>query len=141
MPVVARGDVAPWPVLAAGVVLGLPQFTTYRVRWTRPVRFAIKVLGGAGLGLAVAGGLLLPWPLWAKGVAAVLVLLAFAGMQALRLRSVLATCRACPWRRDWSACPGFQGGGWREPPPGHVPPRVVWRARRPERPHHAESGK
>jgi len=126
-----RPAAGPWPLVAMGLVLGLPQCSTYRVRWSRPVRAAIKALGGAGLGLAVAGGLLLPWPWSWKVVAAALVLTAFGGMQLLRLRSVLATCKACPWAVDWGVCPGFRPeGGWTDPPAGHQGPGRLFPGRR-----------
>lgn len=118
-----RDVMSPWGCVLVGVAMGLPQLTTYVVRWPRPARRLIKAAGGVGLAFAVTGGLLLPWSMAAKAVAAGLVLLAFVGMQALRMRRVLKVCRACPWGMDWRRCPGFRPeGGWEDPPRGHQGP-------------------
>ena len=97
----------PWPLLAASLVLGLPQLTTYLHRGGRVWRAAVKLLGGVGLGTALVAGFFVPVP-WAwKWAALALLMLAFAALQALRLRSMLRTCDACPWKRAWHICPGF----------------------------------
>ena len=106
-----------WAVLAAGATLGLPQLTTYLHRGGRAWRFAVKVLGGLGLGAVLASALALPvHDAWLIGGAFV-VAVAFSALQALRVRSILATCDACPYARDWDACPGF-----RVSPPTPMPP-------------------
>lgn len=100
----------------AGAVLGLPQLAGMRLRWGRPARAAVKLLGGVGVATANVGLVMLPVPLPVKLALLALELAAFAGILALRMRSILATCHACPWRRDWEACPGFVPGARREPP-------------------------
>lgn len=111
-------DPASAPALVAGgLTLGLPQLTTYLHRGGRAWRFAAKALGGTGLGAVLGAALFLPvsngWLLaGAAGLA-----LAFTALQALRLRSILATCDACPYARDWDACPGFRPAGRAPPPP------------------------
>ncbi|MEK6975204.1 MAG: hypothetical protein AABY18_02545 [Candidatus Thermoplasmatota archaeon] len=95
-------------VVAGGLVFGLPQLTTYLHRGTRGWRFAVKLLGGFGLGALLGGALFLPVSnAWLVG-GAVLLAATFVGLQAVRVRSILATCDACPYRRDWDACPGFR---------------------------------
>ena len=105
----ARLDGAPGLALAAaGLVLGMPQMATYRWRMSRLERAAAKAVGGVGLAMALAGVLTVGWPLVAVvGVLTVGVLASLA-LQVVRLRSILATCDACPFKRDWDACPGFQ---------------------------------
>lgn len=97
-----------WALLGSALALGLPQLTTYLHRGGRAWRFAAKAIGGLGLGaaLAVAPALPVARP-WLLG-GAVLLAAAFAGLQAVRVRSILRTCDACPFRRDWATCPGFQ---------------------------------
>lgn len=100
--------VPPLPLCAGALVLGLPQLTTYLHRGPRAWRFTAKALGGLGLGGVAMSALLLPVPVgWIAGGAAGLVL-AFVGLQAARVRSILRTCDACPYARDWDRCPGFQ---------------------------------
>ena len=111
MALLARLQGAPaWALLAAGLVLGLPQMASYGWRRSRAERAAAKVVGGAGLALALTGllGLGLPGPallgvLIAGGAGSI-------ALQGLRMRAILATCDACPFRRAWDRCPGFQAG-------------------------------
>jgi hypothetical protein len=99
-----------WALMAAGFVLGAPQLLTYAHRFGRGVRAAIKAVGGAGLGLVTAAwfAIPVPWSLRLAGAGALLV--ALTAMQALRLRSIVTTCRRCPWAMDWERCPGFRAG-------------------------------
>ena len=109
----ARLDGAPaLALLAVGVALAVPQMTAYaRPRQSRAQRAAAKVLGGAALAVALAAVLTSGWPLWAAVTAIGAGVLATAALQAVRLRGMLAACDACPYRRDWEACPGFAGAG------------------------------
>ena len=113
------------PLLAASLVGGLPQLLTYRRRMGRLARAAAKGVGGFGLGMASAAWLFLPAPWDLKAAGAAAVGLAFIGLQALRARSILRTCRACPWAMDWDRCPGFRAAtpedvAWGEPAPANV---------------------
>jgi hypothetical protein len=110
------------PLLAASLTLGLPQLTTYLHRGGRGWRFAAKAVGGLGLGAAIASALALPVARGWLVAAAVALALAFAALQGVRVRSILATCDACPYRRDWDACPGFRAAGTGGPTrPGGLP--------------------
>lgn len=97
----------PLAVLAAGFVLGGPQLLTYVTRRSRAERAAIKLLGGLGIGLVMAAWPFLPGPAIWHWVGLAAFGLALAGLQLLRLRTILRTCDACPWQRDWGNCPGF----------------------------------
>ena len=109
-----------WALLWAGLVLGLPQMASYRWRLSRLERAAAKAVGGVGLAMVVTGVLASGWP----GVVLVAVLaagmLASFGLQLIRLRSILATCDACPFKREWETCPGFTGA-----PPSTAGPQAV----------------
>lgn len=112
----ARLDGAPaLALLAVGFTLAVPQMTAYLRRpgpgRSRGGRAVAKVLGGAGLGVALAAVLTSGWPLWAAAAAIGAGVLATAALQAVRFRRLLATCDACPYRRDWEACPGVAGAG------------------------------
>ena len=48
---------------------------------------------------------------WAAVLAIGAGLATLMALQVARLRQVLATCDACPYRRDWEACPGVVGAG------------------------------
>lgn len=98
-----------WALLAAGLAVGLPQMATYRWRLSRLERAAAKAVGGAGLAMALTGVLAAGWPVVALVAVLAVGMLASLALQLLRLRSILATCDACPFRRDWATCPGFQG--------------------------------
>jgi hypothetical protein len=105
----ARLEGAPALALAAaGLALGLPQMATYRWRMSRLERAAAKAVGGVGLAMVLAGILTAGWPTVAVVAVLTAGVLASLGLQVIRLRSILATCDACPFRRDWDACPGFQ---------------------------------
>lgn len=97
----------PVALAGAGLTLGLPQLTTYVYRGNPAYRHFAKAIGGVGLGGLTAA---LPWiPLdlaWKIGGGLVLGLV-FVGLQLLRVRSMLATCRKCPWAMNWEVCPGF----------------------------------
>jgi len=97
----------PLAVLAASLVLGVPQLSSYVWRGGRAWRSAVKALGGLGIGGVFVGWLLAPVPWTWKWIGAGTLVLAFAGMQALRVRAILRTCDACVYRRDWDRCPGF----------------------------------
>lgn len=94
-------------LFAAGGLLGLPQLTTYLHRGTRPWRFAVKLLGGTGIGVVAGAAWFLPVPRWVLLVGATVLVLVFAALQAVRVRKILRTCDACSYRRDWDRCPGF----------------------------------
>lgn len=117
--VLARLDGAPaLALLALGATLALPQMTAYlrgRGRRSRAERTVAKVLGGAGLGTALAAVLTSGWPLGLAAAAIGLGVAVTGGLQLLRLRTVLATCDACPYKRDWEACPGMADAGPRLP--------------------------
>lgn len=117
--VILRGA-APLAVLVTGLVLGLPQATTYLHRGGRAWRAAVKALGGLGIGLLAGSALFLPRAWVALG--SVLLLAAFAGLQAVRVKAILRTCDACPYRRDWASCPGFQAHASAMPPAPALPP-------------------
>lgn len=119
------GRVDAWPLLAAGFALGAPQGLTYLVRFSRPVRAAIKALGGSGMGLVAASWLFLPAPWSWRLVAACALAAVFGVLQAVRIRSILRTCRACPWAMDWDRCPGFRATtpedvAWGDASPGNA---------------------
>lgn len=114
----ARLDGAPaLAMLAAGAALALPQVALYvragptRPRRSRAERSVAKVVGGAGLAIALTGTLTSAWPLVAIVAAIGAGVVATLALQVVRLRTVLATCDACPYRRDWDACPGVVGAG------------------------------
>jgi hypothetical protein len=102
-----RMGAAPLALVAAGLVMGLPQLSSYLWRGGPLHRFAVKALGGLGWGLVVVAGLAAPAPLAAKVFGLALVAVAFAALQGWRALKIVATCRACPWKMDWDACPGF----------------------------------
>lgn len=102
----AGGASAP-ALLLAGAVLGLPQVATLLHRPGRLARAAVKLLGGVGVAMATPAVLFLPLPLWMRGGLYLLAAAAVAGLLGLRMRSILRTCHACPWQRDWARCPGF----------------------------------
>jgi hypothetical protein len=97
-------------LLAAGFAMGIPQLASYGWRGSRLERAGVKALGGVGLAGVVVGALTAGWPLWALVPTLTAGLLASVGLQAVRMRSILATCDACPFRRDWDSCPGFNAG-------------------------------
>jgi hypothetical protein len=101
---------APLAMLAAGFAMGIPQLASYGWRGSRLQRAGVKALGGVGLAGVVVGAFTAGWPLW--GLAAVLAvgLVACIALQWVRMRSILATCDACPFHRDWDSCPGFNAG-------------------------------
>lgn len=107
-------------IAAAGLVLGVPHVWTLLARPTRAARTAAKSLGGFGLALATVGGLL-PLSLPAQMAVTLLALPPLAAMVTLRVRRILRTCDACPWRRDWAHCPGFN-------PVAPVPARTPFEA-------------
>ena len=118
-PLVLFTPLAPWQAVGVGFAMGVPQGMTFLRRFHAPARAYAKAVGGVGLGLVVGAGLLLPVPAAWKIAAAVGLLLAFAALLALRMRSILRTCDACVWRRDWGRCPGFtEPHAWREPSDG-----------------------
>ena len=95
-------------LLTAGMMLGMPQASSYLHRGGRLDRAIVKGVGGIGLGMVVVGDLLLPIDLaWRLAGLAVLLVAVGAGLY-LRTRSILQTCRACPWKMDWDNCPGFR---------------------------------
>jgi hypothetical protein len=106
-----RLDGAPaWPLLAVGLALGAPQLASYLRRGSRAERATAKALGGSGLALVFTGLLGLGWPgFWLVGALSVGGVASLA-LQAVRLRAMLATCDACPFRRQWESCPGFNAG-------------------------------
>jgi hypothetical protein len=104
-----------WAVAASALALGLPQVMTYLHRGDRMFRALAKILGGFGLGAFVVG-------LVTSGASATVVLaviaafsVAFLGLQALRMKKILDTCDACPWRRQWAQCPGFNPQKFADP--------------------------
>ncbi len=101
------GGASAWAMLLAAATLGLPQLLTLRWRFSRPLRAAIKVLGGFAVAGALFSLLVLPvgWPV--RGALLALMAAAFATLLVVRMRSILATCDACVWQRDWGRCPGF----------------------------------
>jgi hypothetical protein len=103
-----RQGVDPWALGASALMAGMPQATTYVRRWPLAMRVTAKAVGGFGLGAVVLVLLALPLAPLAKGLLVVgLVGGSVIGM-ALRLRSLLRTCRRCPWNADWEHCPGFE---------------------------------
>lgn len=92
-----------------GLLLGVPHGTTYLHRFPSAYRLFAKFAGGTGLGLLLAAVLVLPVPFWSRIVMLAGLAAAFLLLQGLRMRRILATCDACPWRRDWVNCPGFLG--------------------------------
>lgn len=124
----ARLDGAPaWSLLAAGLVLGLPQMASYRWRLSRLERAAAKAVGGVGLALALAGALAAGWPAVALVAVLALGMLASLALQVVRFRSILATCDACPFKRDWETCPGFDGAPVTAVAPQTVPVSLLVR--------------
>jgi hypothetical protein len=97
-------------MLAAGLALGVPHLASYGWRGSRLERAGVKALGGVGLAGVVVGALTAGWPLWVLVVLLAAGLVASVGLQAVRMRSILATCDACPFKRDWDSCPGFNAG-------------------------------
>lgn len=127
IPAFVVGLVAAWAGIAAGfpaatacmigLSLGVPQAVSYFRRRGRSARVATKIVGGLGLGFLVSGLLLLPASALVIFLAFAVLSLAFLGFQLLRLRKILATCRACPWKMDWENCPGFRPRTERESQP------------------------
>lgn len=103
-------------LFVAGAVLGLPQLTTYLHRGTRAWRFAVKFLGGVGIGLVVGSAWFLPVARWSLLLGGTGIAGVFAALQGLRVRAILRTCDSCSYKRDWDRCPGFN-----VPAPGHPP--------------------
>ena len=112
--------VAPAVLAATGILLAAPQMASYVRRAGRAGRFAAKLAGGAGLALLVADILRTPVPWTWRFAALGAVVAGFALLQAIRLRNLLRTCDACPYRRDWESCPGFRAS-WGPPKPSQAP--------------------
>ncbi len=89
------------------VLMGFPQVLGMRRRLGRAARATIKALGGVAVALAIPAILFLPLPLWARIGLLITMWLAFIGLLWLRAVSILKTCDACSWKRDWGRCPGF----------------------------------
>lgn len=100
----------PLGLAAAGLVFGLPQGLTVLTRLARPQRWCAKLLGGFGLALLLAGAwIALPPTYLLEGV--IVLACGFTLLLALRMRTILQTCKACPWAMDWEACPGMLARG------------------------------
>lgn len=95
-------------VLLAATALAIPQLSTYVIRWPGAARIAAKTIGGVGAGLVVAAYWLWDATLGPKAVVGVGLVAAGSLGQGLRLRTIVRTCRACPWNMDWEHCPGFR---------------------------------
>jgi hypothetical protein len=97
-----------WVLFAGGATLALVQLASYAgLSASRGAKLAVKALVGLAGASMVAGLVQAPWPLVAR-ILAILALIIVAGaMQTLRLRKIVATCDECPWKRDWQHCPGF----------------------------------
>ena len=106
-----------WLQLGGALAAGVP-YVALSACGTRSVwRHAAKPAAGLGLGVAAVAALRLGLP--PAGLAALLAGASAAAILLLLLRGrrILATCRACPWRMDWEACPGMvaHDGRWRDP--------------------------
>lgn len=103
-------------MLGAAIVLGLPQLLTARWRFGRTARGAIKLLGGVAVAIAIPTLWFLPFSLGIRIALNAAMVAAFGLLIVVRMRSILRTCDACPWQRDWERCPGFRvhGGGAHE---------------------------
>lgn len=97
----------PSMLVAAGLVGGVPQVATVLWRGPRAFRVAAKVVGGPALASLLSGLFWLPVLWQAKAAALVFLFLGTTLLLALRMRSILRTCHACPWQRDWAHCPGL----------------------------------
>lgn len=113
LPLLGTDWVAARHLVAIGLSMGWAQAAGYLVKYERMASGVAKTLGGIGLVWAVVGALL-SWS-WAPWLLLALGPLALAG-QTLRWRTMLRTCDACPWRRDWAHCPGTVIGAPAEPP-------------------------
>lgn len=102
------GGASAWAMLMAGAVLGSGQLAGAVRRFSRPTRAAIKLLGGVAVAMALPAVAFLPLPWSSRGVLWGAMVAAFTGLMAIRARTILRTCDACPWQRDWAHCPGFR---------------------------------
>ena len=116
-------DAEAGPLLAFGLAMGVPQVFTSFARRADWFRHGAKAVGGVGLGLAFWGWFLLPLPLAPKLWIFAAGLVGMAGLAGLRLRKIIVTCRACPYRMDWETCPGMLGHG-SAPDPALIQERV-----------------
>lgn len=91
-----------------GLLFGIPHGTTYLHRFPPAYRATAKLTGGLGLGLLITTLLLAPIPPWQRIFLLAGFGVCFLVLQGVRMKKILATCDACPWRRDWARCPGFQ---------------------------------
>ncbi|MHB1262435.1 MAG: hypothetical protein ACYC2H_12050 [Thermoplasmatota archaeon] len=98
------------PLLAAGLAMGVPQLASYGWRRSRAERAAAKALGGLGLACVAIGVLAAGWPPAVLLAVLAAGLVTSIGLQVIRMRTILATCGACPFKRAWDVCPGFNAG-------------------------------
>lgn len=96
------------PLLVASVTTGWAQLAGTLRRGSRAERAMAKGMLGLGIGVGLAAllavglpGLAIAAMVAAGGVGAVV-------LQVVRARSILRTCDACPYRRDWAQCPAFR---------------------------------
>jgi len=98
-----------WYELATwGIPLGLIQLTSTLglTKW-RPLKIAVKVILGVGMGFTTLAILKLPYPLPIRTLIFIFCAQLASVPAALRSRNIKKKCEKCPYQARWDCCPGY----------------------------------
>jgi len=96
-------------VLAAGVILCLPQIAKYAiVRGGKLWRVTVKLSLGMGLGCGILWVLILPIPVVVRVVVLIAIVISVLFLGSVRYNYIRRICSSCIYHGDWDICYGFR---------------------------------
>ncbi|MDI6917575.1 MAG: hypothetical protein QMC80_07240 [Thermoplasmatales archaeon] len=75
----------------------------------KTIKIGVNILVGTGIAICIFSIFSFPFPFLMNLFIFVVFFMLVSSTNFIRVKSIMKTCSACEYHRNWSICPGFKG--------------------------------